>query len=107
MKTGFCVIYRFRVRPGAEDTFRHGWAQLTKAIRDRRGGLGSRLHRTDEGLWLAYAQWPNRDAWERARQLETADPDAARTMGESIEESLPPILLEPEIDLLEPLAGSL
>lgn len=100
MKIGFCVIYRFRVRSGAEDTFCRGWSQLTEAIRDRRGGLGSRLHRADDGLWLAYAQWPNRETWERARQQETADPDAAQAMGESVEESLPPILLEPEIDLL-------
>jgi len=104
MKIGFCVVYRFRVRPGAEDNFCRGWTRLTKAIRDRRGGLGSRLHRTDDGLWLAYAQWPDRDTWERARRLETADPDAAQIMGETVEESLPPILLEPEIDLLAPAA---
>ena len=30
------------------------------------GGLGSRLHRSEDGSWIAYAQWPHKDAWEAA-----------------------------------------
>ncbi|MCJ7556024.1 MAG: antibiotic biosynthesis monooxygenase [Gammaproteobacteria bacterium] len=97
---GFCVIYRFKIRPGAEDMFRQGWIRMTEAIRDGRGGLGSRLHLSDDGWWLAYAQWPDRQTWERSGEMEAADPAAARMMAESVEERLPPILLEATMDLL-------
>ena len=48
----FCVIYRWRLKPGHDDDFVAAWARLTRAIRDGRGGLGSRLHRSDDGLWV-------------------------------------------------------
>jgi quinol monooxygenase YgiN len=97
---GFCVLYRFKIRPGKEETFRDGWSRMTRAIRENRGGLGSRLHLADDGVWVAYAQWPDRNAWERSREMETADPAAARLMAESIEQSEEPMLLTPTNDLL-------
>jgi hypothetical protein len=63
-KVGFCVIYRFRVGPGSERSFKQGWSRMTEAIRERGGGLGSRM------------------------------------MADSIEERLPPILMEAKSDLL-------
>lgn len=27
---------------------------------EKRGALGSCLHKTDEGMWLAYSHWPNK-----------------------------------------------
>ena len=98
---GFSVIYRFKVCPEKEETFRNGWSRMTEAIRDTRGGLGSRLHLAADGIWVAYAQWADKSAWERSREMEPADIEAAQMMAESIEESLPPMLLEPIIDLLE------
>ena len=74
---------------------------MTAAIRDSRGGLGSRLHLADDGWWLAYAQWPDRLTWENSRKMESADPEAGKMMADSIEERLPPVLMEPQIDLLE------
>ena len=63
-KVGFCVIYRSRLRPGSERSFKQSWSRMTEAIREHRGGLGSRL------------------------------------MADSIEERLPPILMETKSDLL-------
>jgi len=100
---GFSVLYRFKVHPGREEDFRKGWRQMTDAIRDTRGGLGSRLHLTDDGTFVAYAQWPDKDTWERSQELGPAHGEAARLMAESVKERLPPILLHPEIDLLEML----
>jgi quinol monooxygenase YgiN len=99
-RVGFCVLYRFKIRPGAEDSFRRGWARMTGEIRDTRGGLGSRLHLADDGWWFAYAQWPDRAAWDRSQTMAALDTDAEQLMRESVEERLPPILLEPNIDLL-------
>ncbi len=101
--TEFCVVYRFRVDPEHEATFVEGWRRMTESIRDQRGGLGSRLHRVEGDLWLAYAQWPNRAAWEQSRAMKTsANAEAGRMMSESTTESFPAILLDPIVDLLVP-----
>ena len=103
---GFCVLYRFRVRPGEEAAFVAAWAELTHAIRDQRGGLGSRLHRDDDGTFVAYAQWPDRASWEHAQALPSVDPDASERLSRTLVESFPPILLTPDTDLLERLEAS-
>jgi len=104
---GFCVLYRFRVREGEEDAFVAAWAALTHGIREQRGGLGSRLHRDEDGTFVAYAQWPDRAAWQRAQELPSVDPEASARMSRTLTESFAPILLTPENDLLERLpAGS-
>lgn len=97
---GFCVVYRFKVRAGLEEKFRQGWTRITQEIRQSRSGLGSRLHLSDDGWWVAYAQWPDRETWERSREVQTMDIEAEQLMAESVEERLPPILMEPKVDLL-------
>ena len=96
----FCVIYRWRLKPGRDDEFVAAWERLTRAIRDYRGGLGSRLHRAEDGRWVAYAQWPDRAAWESARDRAPPDPDAATAMAEAVAERDEPLLLEAVADLL-------
>ena len=96
----FCVIYRFKLRPGSEASFKEGWRRLTEEIRDQRGGLGSRLHHGEDGWWYAYAQWLDRAGWERSQDMQAQDTEAVQLMADAIEKRKPPILLEPEIDLL-------
>ena len=62
----FSVIYQFVVKAGCEEQFVQAWEQRTEEIKIAHGGLGSRLHRTSSGAWLAYAQWPSRDMWKSA-----------------------------------------
>jgi len=62
----FIVVYRWTVRDGYEDQFRRGWTTRTEEIKSEMGGLGSRLHRSEDGSWIAYAQWPSKHAWEAA-----------------------------------------
>jgi len=97
---GFCVVYQFKVRSGSADRFRQGWTRMTEEVHKNRNGLGSRLHLADDGWWIAYAQWPNRETWERSRKTATLDADAEQMMTESVEETMPPILMEPQIDFL-------
>jgi hypothetical protein len=99
----FAVIYRWRLKPGLEPQFVAAWERATRAIRAERGGLGSRLHKLDDGSWLAYAQWPTRAEWERARSAPSPDPEAVELMRAAIAESDPPLLLEPAADLLLPI----
>ena len=99
---GFCVLYRFRVRPGHEQAFREAWAAVTRAIRAGRGGLGSRLHHVEGDLWAAYAQWPDRATWQASVDAGAVAPSASAAMGAALVESLEPLLLTPTDDLLEP-----
>ena len=63
LRVGFAVLYRWRLTPGMEATFREGWERVTVQLKQHRGALGSRLHLAEDGTWVAYAQWPSREAW--------------------------------------------
>jgi hypothetical protein len=62
----FAVVYRWKLIPGREAEFEEGWRAGTEAIAKEFGGWGSRLHRGEDGMVLAYAQWPDRATWEKA-----------------------------------------
>jgi len=72
----FCVVYQWKVKPGKEDLFRQTWRDITEAIFAQHGSLGSRLHRADDGSWVAYAQWPDEKSWSHVD--ETVGVDLAR-----------------------------
>ena len=82
----FVAIYCWRIKPGMEDQFREGWRRVTEAFYHHHGSLGSRLHRNFDGTWFAYAQWPDRKHWERAREAGAGGvTDALQMMRESVE----------------------
>lgn len=64
----FAVIYSWKVLPGREAQFEEGWRAGTAAIAREFGGWGSRLHRGEGGIFVAYAQWPDRATWEKAME---------------------------------------
>lgn len=99
-RVGFAVIYRWRVTPEKESDFVQAWETVTRHIRDSKGGLGSRLHRVTDGTWLAYAQWPSRQAWEALQVSDLEMQTALRRFQDAIEERLEPLLLEPVADYL-------
>ncbi|MEM1189735.1 MAG: antibiotic biosynthesis monooxygenase family protein [Pseudomonadota bacterium] len=99
---GFCVLYRWDVVEGDEEQFLEAWRNVTADFSAFSGGLGSRIHRSEDDLWLAYTQWPSRAAWEGA-ELKTAEGrEAMSIMSNAIAERLEPILVEPIADLLIP-----
>ncbi len=59
------VLYRWTLKPGKEDQFREGWTRGTRAIHDRCGSFGARLHRAADGTYVSYALWPD-DATRKA-----------------------------------------
>lgn len=97
---GFCVIYRVRVRPGKESAYVEAWSRFTQALRNTRGSLGSRLHRGDDGIWYAYAQWPSAEARRIAFSMPSADQEAEDIVRDAISEYFPEIILEPIRDHL-------
>jgi heme-degrading monooxygenase HmoA len=62
----FTVIYSFQIKPNQQIQFTKAWREMTILIRDCEGGLGSRLHQESELHYVAYAQWPDKSAWENA-----------------------------------------
>lgn len=97
----FVAVYRWKLKDGQERKFREGWRRRTEEIYRRCGSLGSRLHRAEDGTWVAYAQWARREDWEAARQVPVADAEAPAMMKESIETSYPELLLEVADDLFQ------
>jgi hypothetical protein len=92
------VIYRWRVKAGHEEQFAAAWERVTRAIRAKCGSYGSRLHRCDDGLWLAYALWP--DPTTRTA-CQGADDEGVRQMQAAAEELVETIECEVLRDLLE------
>lgn len=97
----FIVLYRWKLREGREDSFREGWRRRTEEIHRRCGSLGSRLHRAEDGTWIAYAQWPDRRTWEAASKITPADAEAVGMMRESVETSFPNTYMSVAEDLLK------
>jgi heme-degrading monooxygenase HmoA len=102
----FIAVYRWKLKEGLEQKFREGWRRRTGEIYRKCGSLGSRLHRAEDGTWVAYAQWPDRQSWEAARQVPVGDREAPAMMKESVEVSYPEMLLELTDDLFEPRSFS-
>lgn len=102
-KPGFAVLYQWQVKAGKVRQFATAWADLSDALKAERGALGARLHRADQGTWMAYAQWPSRAVYEQVGTLEQVFPDALARLQDAVEDTWPPIFLTPHDDRLEPI----
>ena len=95
----FIVLYRWRIKPEKEEQFIEGWSEVTDYFRENWDSLGSRLHRGNDGLFYAYAQWKSstdrENAFENAIELA-----GSAKMSEAIEERFEPIILENLSDYL-------
>lgn len=93
----FAVVYRWRLKPGMEEHFEQGWARVTKAVHQKCGSYGSRLHIAEDGMRVAYARWP--DAQTRAA-CDHGEAEGLQMMDDSIVEALDEIRMTIELDLL-------
>lgn len=81
----FVVMYRWKLKDGTENAFQEAWATRTKEIKVEAGGLGSRLHKSDDHSWIAYAQWPSKEIWVEAVGKPGSPSMAAQIMKEATE----------------------
>lgn len=73
----FAVIYRSFILPGKEQEYQQLWHQIANYFKEHCGAIGSCLHRSDDGMWVAYSRWPDKatrdNAWpgenDPSRQL--------------------------------------
>ena len=56
----FAVIYQGYIKTGCEDRYKKAWHTIACYFKEYRGALGSCLHQTENGLWLAYSRWPDK-----------------------------------------------
>jgi len=56
----FAVIYQGYLKPGREDEYQEAWSKVAKYFIEYRGAIGSCLHKTSDGLWVAYSRWPDK-----------------------------------------------
>ncbi|MBM1107791.1 antibiotic biosynthesis monooxygenase [Aurantibacter crassamenti] len=97
------VIYKFNVINGFENDFEIVWEKLTEAFMNYSGGLGSRLHKDEEGNYMAYAQWPNKETWEQAgSKLPETTNELIQAMKRSCESTDVLFHLDITNDLLQP-----
>jgi heme-degrading monooxygenase HmoA len=83
----FAVIYKFKVKEGKEEQFESSWRRMTELIMDYKGGLGSRLHKTTELNYIAYAQWPNKSMWQADVKMSEEVKEVGRLMKDACIES--------------------
>lgn len=100
----YAVTYRWRVAPENEEDFKHRWHDLTVDIMRDHGGGGSRLHRAENGDWVAYARWPSKEARDKAFSDYSKQPDHSTPQREGRAELIEEVWLEITDDLLIPEA---
>lgn len=81
-------LYRWKIKPGKEKQFEDNWALITNAFLKQCGSYGSRLHTSENGEYLAYAQWPSHDA-KATCELSPSSTLASILMLEAVEHTYP------------------
>jgi DNA-binding cell septation regulator SpoVG len=56
----FAVIYRAYLKTDKENQYQEYWKTIASYFVNERGALGSTLHKTAEGMWVAYSKWPDK-----------------------------------------------
>ena len=87
------VLYRWRIKPELEAQFIESWSEVTALYRKCAGSRGSRLHRGNDGLFWAYAQWNSVEDRQAAFSRPPSTP-AREKMTEAIAERFDEIVLE-------------
>ena len=53
------VIYRFKLQPHQEKDYEQYWRTVANYFVEKRGAIGSCLHKGEDGLWVVYSRWPD------------------------------------------------
>jgi hypothetical protein len=80
----FAVIYRGFIKQGTEDEYKNLWRKVATYFIQHRGALGSCLHKTQEGEWIAYSRWPDKQTRDSSWPREGENP--SKTLSPEIQE---------------------
>jgi hypothetical protein len=56
----FAVIYRFKLKPHQEKIYIKCWNAIANYFIEKRGAIGSCLHKGEDNLWVTYSRWPDK-----------------------------------------------
>lgn len=62
----FAVIYRAYLIPGRDLEYQQAWKVVAQYFIEEKGAIGSCLHRTSDGMWVAYSRWPDKKTRDAA-----------------------------------------
>lgn len=107
----FAVIYRSYLKKNKKEAYKNAWRLIAEYFIEEKGALGSCLHQTHDGMWVAYSRWRSQEARDAAwpKNIEAIDgnypqfiKDAIRTLKKCVDEKkqLPEICLDVIEDLL-------
>lgn len=71
----FAVIYRGYIQKEKEEDYQKNWHRIASYFIEHCGALGSCLHKTEDGMWLAYSRWPDKATRDAAWPGENAPSD--------------------------------
>ena len=71
----FVAIYQAYLKQGTEAEYQRLWQTVAKYFIEKRGALGSCLHKRPEGLWVAYSRWPDKATRDASWPGENAPSD--------------------------------
>lgn len=83
------VLLEFDVKKGFENEFIEAWNETTEIIYRNFGSLGSRLHRDETGLYVAYAQWPSLEVYESEQHWSDDDLKVREKMRDTLVDGKP------------------
>ena len=104
----FVAIYRWRLQPGLEQDFIANWQRIT-TLGLAAGSCGSSLFKDADGLWVAIARWPSRDArshFFEQMEREDAEPEMRKRARLAVIESFPAQELQSVLDCWTPQGGA-
>ncbi len=93
------MIYQGYLKPGTEDRYLRAWKMVSAYFVEERGALGSTLHKTDEGMWLAYSRWPDRETRDASWSSQASLPPDIQEAIDSLKDCLDPDRGLPEITM--------
>ena len=71
----FAVIYRSYVKKDKEETYKKLWSEIATYFVAERGAIGSALHQAEDGMYLAYSRWPDKQTRDASWPGEDAPSD--------------------------------
>ncbi len=99
----FAVIYRGYLKQGMEEEYKNYWNKIASFFIKFRGAIGSCLHKTEEGMWLAYSKWPSKEmrdnAWPEDESVNKSFPKEIKSAIIGLKQCLDPDRNLPEITM--------
>ena len=66
----FAVIYKIHISPDKELVYQQLWHQVAQYFIKYRGAISSSLHKTNDGYYLAYSRWPDKQTRDASWSLD-------------------------------------